>query len=581
MGPVARRRVLLSGGPYDSLADYTASGGGEGVRIAAQLGPAGVLDEVELSGLRGRGGAGFPTGVKWRSIAAGGEAEGERFVVANGAEGEPGTFKDRFLLRHNPYQLVEGLLIAARAVGARRAFIALKRSFAAEADRVTRAVAEIDEAGWAPEVSIELVAGPDEYLFGEEKGLLEVIEGEEPLPRIFPPYIYGLFTTSPQMGWSASRTLGDSMPMASNPTLVNNVETLSTIPTIVREGGEWFRSLGTPESPGTIICTVSGDTVRHGVEEFEMGTPLSEVLTALGGGMASGRAVKYVLSGVANPVLPGDMVDAAVSYEGLEAAGSGLGSAGFMVFDERTDPTELALAVSRFLWVESCGQCPPCKLGCEYVTATLESMLVGEGSSDDLVVLKARLATVTDAARCYLPTQEQRVIASLVPAIGDPDQRGVLRNLAITKLVDLVDGRFVSDERQRFKLADWTYGDPATVNPPRLPPQEETSSGTIEALRTAGFVEDFEIDDGAITWHSAGRQAATPERFLAAGSYRFEGVSDPDYEEIVVALRNRDSGANGVLVVAFGPYASAGEAEVLSRLPRAAAGPPDGGAQAG
>ena len=573
MGRVARRRVLLSGDPVASLGDYVAASGGEGVRIAAGLGPAGVLDEVELSGLRGRGGAGFPTGVKWRAIAAGGEAEGERFVVANGAEGEPGTFKDRFLIRHNPYQLVEGLLIAARTVGASRAFIALKRSFAAEAESITRAVAEIDAAGWAPEVSIELVAGPDEYLFGEEKGLLEVIEGDDPLPRLFPPYIYGLFASSPQMGWSAGRSLGEGMPAASNPTLVNNVETLSAIPAIVREGGEWFRTLGTAESPGTIVCTVSGDSLRHGVDEFEMGTPLSEVLVEVGGGVAAGRAVKYVLSGVANPVLTGDRIETPVSYEGMEAAGSGLGSAGFIVFDDRTDPTELALAVSRFLWVESCGQCPPCKLGCEQVTATLESLLVGEGTVDDLVVLKARLATVTDAARCYLPTQEQRVVASLLPAIADPSHRGTLRNLAVTKLVDLADGRFVSDERQRFKLADWTYGDPATVNPLRLPPQQDTSTGTIAALRTAGFVEDFGIEDGAIAWHSAGDHAAAPERFVVAGSYRFEGISDPDYEEIVLALRNRDSGDNGVLVLAFGPYSTAGEAAVLNRLPRATPGP--------
>jgi NADH-quinone oxidoreductase subunit F len=570
---VPAHRVLLAGEPVTDLAEYSRRGGGEGLRLAARLGPDGVLDELEISGLRGRGGAGFPTGVKWRSIVAGGSAEGERFVVANGAEGEPGTFKDRYLLRHNPYLLVEGLLIAAQTVGAARAFIALKGSFTAEAERVTAAVQEVGAAGWAPEVQVELVLGPDEYLYGEEKALLEVIEGEDPLPRLFPPYLYGLFTTNPQMGWSAGRTLGEGTNTGSNPTLVNNVETLSTVPLVVREGGEWYRTLGTPDSPGTVICTVSGDTVRHGVDEFEMGTPLAEVIAGVGHGLPAGRAIRYVLSGVANPVLSGDSLDAPVSYEGMEAAGSGLGSAGFMVFDDRTDPTELAAAVSRFLWVESCGQCPPCKLGCESVTTMLEERLSGGGSDEDWVVLRARLGTVTDAARCYLPSQEQRVVRSLLPAVLDPAQRGTLRNLLVTKVVDLDGGRFVLDQRQRYKRPDWTYGDPVTTNPPRLPPQGDSLSETITALRAAGFGADFEIADGAITWRGGagaggdGAGAAAPERFVVAGVYRFEGASDPDDEEIVMALRNLDTGAGGVLATAFGPYAGADEADVLRRLP--------------
>ena len=163
-----------------------------------------VCEVVEARGSRPRS--------KWRSIVAGGAEAGERFVVANGAEGEPGTFKDRALLRHNPYLLLEGLLVAARTVGARRVFVALKSSFESEADVVALGAAEMAAAGWADDVQIELVRGPDEYLFGEEKALLEVIEGEEPLPRLFPPYLYGLFTTNPQVGWSAGRTLTDARP---------------------------------------------------------------------------------------------------------------------------------------------------------------------------------------------------------------------------------------------------------------------------------------------------------------------------------------------------------------------------------
>lgn len=447
--------VLLTGDRVESLEGYRQRGGLEGLVAAEALGPTGVIDELVASGLRGRGGAGFPVGVKWRSIAAGGDGAGERFVVANGAEGEPGTFKDRSILRHNPYLLIEGLLIAAYAVGAQRVFVALKSSFEVEAQRVAAAAAEFAEAEIAKGIRIELVRGPDAYLFGEEKALLEVIEGEEPLPRLFPPYIYGLFTTSPQMGWSAGSTLDDPGRAGANPTLVNNIETLSTVPAVLRRGAAWFRSLGTDESPGTIVCTVSGDTVRHGVGEFEMGTPLSEVIDRLGGGMAAGRAVKYVLAGVSNPVVRADYLDTPLTYEHMEAIGSGLGTSGFIVFDDRTDPVELAQAVSRFLWVESCGQCPACKLG----TGRITELLATEGAMEPgvLAELAARLANVTDSARCFLPSQEQRLVQSLVPDMRMETLRSARRGLMITKIVDLVDDRMVLDGRQSWKRPDWTY----------------------------------------------------------------------------------------------------------------------------
>jgi NADH:ubiquinone oxidoreductase subunit F (NADH-binding) len=464
---MARREVLLEGDPVTSLDEYVARGGGRGLTDALDGGAEHVFDELERSGLRGRGGAGFPVHLKWRSVASGGSGVGDRFVVVNGAEGEPGTFKDRTLIRHNPYALIEGGLIAARTLGARELYVALKASFELERLQVEVAAAEIVEAGWAGDVVVELVGGPDEYLFGEEKALLEVIEGEDPLPRVFPPYLYGLFSVSPNVGWSANeaRSQQGAGGPAANPTLVNNVETFSAVARILGEGGDWYASMGTPESPGTVICTVSGDTLRHGVGEFEMGTPLEEVLVELGGGIAEERSLRYVLSGVANPVIRGADVGAPVSYEGLASIGSGLGSAGFMAFDDRTDPAELAAAVSRFLWVESCGQCPACKLGTGEITRRLDEVVDGEGSPRLLSVVDARLTNVTDAARCFLPVQEQRLVASLMGDIRDPQVRQATerRGLLITKLVDLVDGRFTLDERQARKRPDWTYEDP----PPR------------------------------------------------------------------------------------------------------------------
>ena len=177
--------------------------------------------------------------------------------MANAAEGEPGTFKDRRLMRDNPYQLIEGVAIAAFAIGATDAFIGLKASFTIEIERLERALAEMTDAGLAGDVRIQFVPGPEEYLLGEEKALLEVIEGKDPLPRLLPPYLHGLFSTAPQMGWiSAPLEAGHRGPHESNPTLVNNAETLSNVPWILARGPQWFRTMGTPSSPGTVVATV-------------------------------------------------------------------------------------------------------------------------------------------------------------------------------------------------------------------------------------------------------------------------------------------------------------------------------------
>jgi len=459
---------LLPAEPVASLDAYLAGGGGRGLQRTADLGPDGVIDVLDRAGLRGRGGAGFPTAAKWASIRAGGPEVGDRYVVANGAEGEPGTFKDRALMVANPYQVVEGVEIAVRTVGAVGAYIAVKASFGPQIAALERAVEEMAAAELVGSAPITLVTGPDEYLFGEEKGLLEVIEGEDPLPRFFPPYVYGLFTAQPQMGWSAGLDLssdGLDVP-SSNPTLVNNVETLANVPVILDRGPEWHRGLGTERSPGVVIATVLGDTVRAGVGEVELGTPLAAVIDALGGGVRPGHQVKAVLSGVANPVLTGpDQLETPVSYEDMEAAGSGLGAAGFVVYDEQADMVAVARAVSRFLYVESCGQCPPCKWGTGEVTALLDRVLAGEGTSHDVEVIGAVLLRVTDANRCFLGEQERRVIGSLLRAFPEEfvgHLEGIIpppEPVLVPKLVDLVDGVAVYDERQTRKRPDWTYAD--------------------------------------------------------------------------------------------------------------------------
>jgi NADH:ubiquinone oxidoreductase subunit F (NADH-binding) len=458
---------LLPVDPVLSIGDYLATDvGGSGVRRAHELGPQGTIDLVTRSGLRGRGGGGFPTGQKWSGVAQ--QEGGRRYLVCNGAEGEPGTFKDRALLRANPYQLLEGVAIASFAIGASEAFICLKASFVREIEAVTRAVQEFQSAGLCADCDVTIVAGPDEYLFGEEKAMLEVIEGNEPLPRWLPPYLHGLFATAPQLGWQ-SHDVGPSSPPAgagSNPTLVNNVETLSNVPHIVARGAEWFRSMGTADSPGTIVTTVVGDVVAPDVGEVEMGTPLRAVIDAVGSGVFAGRSVKAVFPGVANAVVTAADLDVPVSYEGFRSIGSGMGSAGFIVHDDTTCMVDAAYRFSRFLSIESCGQCPPCKLGSSAITQHLERIETGSGDVGDLNAITAWLAHVTDGSRCYLATEEQILVTSILGAFPDEFaehlERGACprpRRLPIPKLVDLTDGRAVYDDTFWRKRPDWTYAE--------------------------------------------------------------------------------------------------------------------------
>ena len=462
--------VLLTDPPVTDVTQYRELGGGQGYRRAASLGPGATIQEVILSGLRGRGGAGFSTGRKWLSVRQAARSVGEfnrAFVVANGAEGEPATFKDRALMRANPYAVIEGVAIAAFAVGAERAFVAVKERFERETERLAQAIEELTDAGMIGDVPIQVVLGPDHYLFGEETGLLQVVEGDAPLPRNIPPYLHGLFATTPAEGWSAPPGGVATEFAASNPTLVNNVETLATAAQVLARGPEWHRSLGTERSPGFVIATVVGDVARPGVGEVELGTPLREVIDRVGGGLAPGsREVKAVLSGVSNPVITGDQLDVPCSYEGMEAIGTGLGAAGFVVYDESTSMVEVAQLVSRFLYVESCGQCPACKLGTGAITEQLDALAAGGATPDDLDVIAYRLSTVTDGNRCYLPVEERRVISSILQAFPEDVAAALAgegparRGLVLPKIVDLADGQVVYDEAQARKRPDWTVAEP-------------------------------------------------------------------------------------------------------------------------
>lgn len=454
---------LLTPGSIETLDDYLATEiGGRGVEAAQRIGRSATIDLIRASGLRGRGGGGFPTGTKWAGIAA--QDTSRRYLVCNAAEGEPGTFKDRALMRANPYQLVEGLMIAAFAIDAAEIYLCTKAAYTVELERVTRAVQEFQQAGICADCTITIVAGPDEYLFGEEKAMLEVIEGKPPLPRLYPPHEQGLFTSSTELGWEATPVALGSRRDDPHPTLVNNVETLSNVPHIVARGAEWFRSMGTAESPGTIVCTVVGDVVAPDVGEVELGTPLRDVIAAVGSGLPAGRTIKAVFSGVANAVVTAADLDAPVSYEGLAAVGSGMGSAGFIVYDDTACMVDAAYRFSRFLSIESCGQCSPCKLGSGEITQCLQRIETGAGTDDDLATIGGWLPRVTDASRCYLASEEQIVVSSILRAFPEEFADHIEhhrcpspRRDPMPKLVDLRDGHATYDETFWRKQPDWTY----------------------------------------------------------------------------------------------------------------------------
>jgi len=459
-------RYLLPAEPVTSVAEWRALGGGAGLDAARRLGAEFTIDEISVSGLRGRGGGGFPTGRKWAGIR---NQEGtHRYVVCNAAEGEPATFKDRAILRANPYQVVEGLVIAALTVDAREIYIGIKAKFTVEIERLTRAIEEMQAEGLAGDVPITIVEGPEEYLFGEEKAMLEVIEGRPPLPRLLPPYEHGLFATAPQLGWEAATPEpGHADAHLSNPTLVNNVETLANVPHILARGAEWYRSMGTVDSPGHIVATVVGDVARPGYGEIDLGTPLVDVIDAVGGGRRDPRhPIKAVFSGVANAVITAGKLATPVSYEAMAGIGSGMGAAGYAVYDDTACMVELAFQLSQFLYVESCGQCPACKLGCREISDRLNEIEACRGTTEDVAVIGARLKGVTDGNRCYLPVEEQLMVGSILRAFPEEfashlegDCPLPREDLVVPLIVDLADGVVTYDERQRRKRPDWTYED--------------------------------------------------------------------------------------------------------------------------
>jgi NADH-quinone oxidoreductase subunit F len=323
-----------------------------------EMAPEGVINEVKESGLRGRGGAGFPCGLKWEGAR---NSPGDsKYVICNADEGEVGTFKDRYILENDPFTLVEGLALAGYAVGARQGFIYLRSEYHYLIERLRGAINQAREQGFLDGFDIDVREGAGAYVCGEESALMESIEGKRGESRYRPPFptVAGL--------WQ-------------KPTTINNVETLMNIPQIVRKGGAWYRQMGTERSKGTKVFSVSGDVASPGVYELELGTPLRELVE----GLASASNVKLVqIGGATGRILPYDLIDTPLAFENI------LGAGAVTVFDKTRDVIDIVLRTMEFLCEESCGKCTPCRQGTEVMVEILRRFHNGEGSKKDIEVLE-------------------------------------------------------------------------------------------------------------------------------------------------------------------------------------------------
>ncbi len=392
VGGSVRRLTARCGNGTTSLQAY---GGYRAWERARRMSPQEIIEEVKASGLFGRGGAAFPTGVKWEGAA---RAEGfPKYVVCNADESEPGTFKDRVLLSDDPHQVLEGMRIAAYAIGAEKGYIYLRGEYGYIRPILEKALAEAASAGLLEGFEIEIRMGAGAYICGEETALFESIEGKRGFPRIKPPFptTHGLF---------------------GKPTVINNVETLACVPFIIEHGAAAYREVGSEKSPGTKLFCLSGDVARPGLYEIPFGLTLGELLE-MAGGVAEGRSLQAILlGGAAGTFATPRHLDTRLTYEDLRQAGLSLGSGVVMVFDERRDLRQALLRIGRFFAHESCGKCYPCQMGTQRQLEILERLAQGRLLPDDRQRLEDVGWTMSDASLCGLG---QTAAAAVLSAIKE------------------------------------------------------------------------------------------------------------------------------------------------------------------
>lgn len=375
-----------------TLENYKKVGGYSVLKkiLTEKIPPEQIIEDLKLSALRGRGGAGFPTGLKWSFL--GRNRPGQKYVVCNSDEGEPGTFKDRDILRYNPHQLIEGMTIAGYVMGASVGYNYIRGEYLEPFYRTEQALEEARAAGFlgdnlfGSDFSFQMhnFLGAGAYICGEETALMESLEGKKGQPRFKPPFpanfgVYG------------------------KPTNINNTESYASVPVILQNGGQWFLDLGLPNNGGMKLFSVSGHVNKPGNFEIPLGTPFKDLLE-LAGGMQGGRKIKAVIPGGSSvPVLPGDtMMQTNMDYDSISKAGSMLGSGAVIVMDETTDMVKVLARISDFYFEESCGQCTPCREGTGWLARVLHRILHGQGRSEDLDLLDEVAGKIMGRTICAL-----------------------------------------------------------------------------------------------------------------------------------------------------------------------------------
>lgn len=414
-GPVLTAAAIRTG---PDLAAWLAAGGGLGLRRALAA-PAGIIPAIEAAGLRGLGGAGFPTHRKWSAVAAlPAPADGSgKWVVCNGNEDEPGTFKDRFLLSETPHQVIEGALIAALAVGATHVALYVNPRETRAVEALRAAVAAWQEAPLLAELSAALgappalcvVEGSGLYVGGEETAAIASVMGGFPFPSLKPPF-------------PAEKGVNGA------PTLLNNVETLAHVTHILARGAEWYRALGLGVAPGTKLFSLSGDVMRPGLYELPMGTPLRELVFGLGGGVLAGRPFKAVFTGgPSNTLLTPEDLDVPLDFESVRARGSRLGTGAMIVVADGTSILRKTAEYVAFFAANSCGQCPSCKIGTHQVARILERIEAGNGRPGDLEALENLTQLLPGSGRCGLVDGAATVLASSLRSFRGEYDRALAR----------------------------------------------------------------------------------------------------------------------------------------------------------
>lgn len=375
--PAENRVVLKNVGIIDpdSIDDYVVQDGYQALGLALNKKPEEVLKTVSDSGLQGRGGAGFPTGLKWSFVRK--AADAKKYVICNADESEPGTFKDRVILEGDPHRTIEAMLIAGYAVGADEGFIYIRGEYQLALQRLEAAIKQAESYGFLGEnifgsgfsFHMHVHAGAGAYICGEETALIESLEGKRGEPRSRPPYP----TTEGLWG---------------KPTLINNVETLANIPPIIRNGAEWYRKMGTASSPGTKVCTILGNVHEKGLIEVPMGITLREIITIYAKGMKDGNFKMAQTGGSGGSIIPSSLQDTPMDFESYRKAGVSLGSGALLICNDSVCIVDLAIVLTNFFRVECCGKCTPCRIGTKRAHDLLIGISKGQGKMEDLAELE-------------------------------------------------------------------------------------------------------------------------------------------------------------------------------------------------